>query len=349
MQNSVIQLIEAIFQMLLSLRANQQGVSQEGLGIGGSGLNNDLIRKMLMSKESTKAYEQLMGKQKTADLIPQSKQRTASLTESDYRGWNNEVDRKLTTALKELGLDDTAIAQFRSKTSDMALQMEQLAQRYTDPIERNMAMSDFIDKQVKGVREEVQLLQEQGLTKEQVTEHIQMGEKSRQMAGPLSGGMVEKQAMYNGVGLSQGVPVWISENALSRLQNDSKELDIEHQVQLEARDKINQLSNEARMVKDLREGMSKGTVSADELVRRSTQLYDLGDRSLLVQLGLEKHYEEYKVAKLLNNAPKMWQHYQEMGKKATEYLQKVQGQGLDVIGQQMTVQQTQGVSMGMHL
>ena len=44
----------------------------------------------------------------------------------------------------------------------------------------------------------------------------------------------------------------------------------------------------------------------------------------------------------------MWQLYQDMGKQATEYLKKVQGQGLDIMGQQMTVQQTQGVSMGMH-
>ena len=94
--------------------------------------------------------------------------------------------------------------------------------------------------------------------------------------------------------------------------------------------------------------MSKGTISADELVRRSTQLYDMGDQSLLVQLGIEKQYQDYKVAKLLNNSPKMWQLYQDMGKQATEYLKKVQGQGLDIMGQQMTVQQTQGVSMGMH-
>ena len=348
MHNSIIQLIEAIFQMLLSIRADQQGIAQDGLGAGGTGLNNDTIRKMLMSKESKQAYEQLMGKQNAPDLAPQTKQRGASLTEADYRGWNKEVDQKMTASLKELGLDDAAIAQFKNKTNDIALQMEAIARRYTDPIERNMAMSDFINKQVKEVRDEVQRMQGKGLPKEQITETIQMGDKSRQMAGPLTGGMVEKQAMYNGVGLSQGVPVWMSDNVIDRLQNQSKEMDIEHTAQLEAKERINQAANESRMVKDLREGMSKGTSSADELVRRSTQLYDMGDQSLLVQLGIEKQYQDYKVAKLLNNSPKMWQLYQDMGKQAAEYLKKVQGQGLDIMGQQMTVQQTQGVSMGMH-
>lgn len=349
MQNSVIQLIEAIFQMLLSIRATQQGITQDGLGVGGTGLNNEMIRKMLMSRESKQAYEQLMGKQKSSDLAPQTKQRGASLTEADFKGWQKEVDQKMTASLKELGLDDASILQFKSKTNDLALQMEAIAHRYTDPMERNMAMSDFINKQVKEVRGEVLRLQEKGLTKEQITETVQMGDKSRQTAGPLTGGMVEKQAMYNGIGLSQGIPVWMSDNVIDRLQNQSKEMDIEHTAQLEAKEKFDQAANDSRMVKDLREGMSKGMISADELVRRSTQLYDMGDQSLLVQLGIEKQYQDYKVAKLLNNSPKMWQLYQEMGKQANEYLKKVQGQGLDIMGQQLTVQQTQGVSMGMHL
>ncbi|MGM9795980.1 MAG: hypothetical protein ACI3ZY_00085 [Parabacteroides sp.] len=347
MQNSIVQLVEAIFQMLLSLRMNQQGLTQEGLGVGGSGLTSELIKRMLMSPESQKAYKKLTGKDNGMNLMPDT-QKGVSLSESDYRGWNKEVDKKLTASLKELGLDDAAIAQFKTKTKDIALQMETLAMRYPDPVERNMAVSDFIDKEVNGVRKEVEQLRQRGMTTEQITETVQMGDRDRRLSSPIGGGMMEKQAMYNGVGLAQGVSVWMPDNVITRLQQQPKALEEEHAVQLEAKSQLSQAANEARMVKDLREGMSRGTVTADELVRRSTQLYDMGDKSLLVQLGLEQHYQDYKVAKVLNNSSKMWQIYSEMGKQATEYLKKVQGQGMEVIGQQMTVQQTHSMSMGMH-
>lgn len=348
MQNSIIQLIEAIFQMLMSMRMNQQGVSQDGLGIGGSGLSSELIKRMFMSKEAQQAYKELTGNGNDRGLVPESQKGLTTLSESDYKGWNNEIDKKMTASLKELGLDDAAIAQFKDRTKEMALQLESLALRYSDPLERNMAVTDFIDKQVNNVRNDVERLRQQGLTTEQITETVQMGDKERQLASPLGGGMVEKQAMYNGVGLSQGVSVWMPENVIDRLRNQAKGLEEEHAVQLESKAQMSQAANEARMVKDLREGMSRGTVSPDELVRQSTQLYDMGDKSLLVQLGLEQRYQDYKVAKLLNNSPKMWQLYSEMGKQAAEYLKKVQGQGMEVIGQQVTVQQTQSMSMGMH-
>ena len=155
MQNNIIQLIEAIFQMLMSMRMNQQGVSQDGLGLGGLGLSSELIKRMFMSKEAQQAYKELAWNGNDRGLVPESQKGLTTLSESDYKGWNNEIDKKMTASLKELGLDDAAIAQFKDRTKEMALQLESLALRYSDPIERNMAVTDFIDKQVNNVRKAV--------------------------------------------------------------------------------------------------------------------------------------------------------------------------------------------------
>lgn len=346
MQNGIIQLIEMIFKLAMQFNANQQGLTQDGLGRTGTGLTPQLLNRMMMSRESRRAYDDLMGKQKSFNLKPIASRKGDLLCEADFKGWSKEIDKKLNESIKELGLDGSAARIFKDRVGGIARQMDQIARKYTDPVERNMEMSRLIDRQIKEAKGlSVGLPESEAI---RVTETRYMGER-KAGAGLLGGGMVEKQAMFNGEGMSASVPVWMPAVAEERLSRNSKDMLMEHKSQLESGTALSKSADEARQIFNLREGLRRGTLSAEDVVRQSMKMCDQGNGELIAQFGLENEYKDYQMAKLLGNANKMSSLIGQMTHKVEDFIKQVHGQGTELLGTQIDVAQGQGMSFGMHI
>lgn len=353
MQQVMAKVIETIVSLLETFAGSGNNLAAAGLGAGGLGLSADILRRMLVSPETDRAMREIMpeGRERQLGLGTKFSGNTMyQPTESDFRGWRNEINLKMDKHLKEMGLDKEAAALFKRRTGNLAYQIDRVCRRYADPIERNQKVSALIDRELNVAVRTAQRQQEmrsQGWT-DVLYEKVTLQEKEQRM-GRITGGMKDMPAFFNGLTSSQGIPVWMPDTAIQRLEGTALEMERIHRETQEAVEKATRQANDKLSLHSIDEGIKKGLLTADDLVRKGTELYAGGDNFLLARMGLVNKYEEYKSSLLLDNPTRADRIMEQMKQGAMEYIREVQGTGSQVVGHELTMTQkvdTPHMSMG---
>ncbi len=335
MQQVLAKMIDTIASLLESFSGSGNNLATAGLGAGGLGISAEIVRRMLVSPETEKAMKEFLPEGRDVGLGRAAKTAGNGMyqpTESDFRGWRNEINTKMDRQLEKMGLDKDAARLFKQRTGNLAYQIDRVCRRYNDPVIRNQKVSELIDRQIK---QAVETSQRQG--KDTVmTERLTLAEKEREM-GAITGGMKEKPAFFNGITSSNGVPVWVPDTSVNRLETSAAEMDKMHKAQVDAVEKATRKATEKLSLQSINEGIKKGLFTADDLLRKGTDMYAGGDNLLLGRLGLISKYEDYKSSLLLDNPSRAGRIWGEMRQGAMDYIREIRGEGTQVIGQEITM------------
>lgn len=350
MQNVLAKMIDTVVSLFETFSGSTNNMGKAGLGVGGLGLSAMVLQRMLLSPETEKAICDIMpeGRDQNGLQGLTTDNKMYQPTESDFRGWRNEINIKMDKELNKMGLDKNAAKLFKQRTGNLAFQIDRLCRKYTDPIIRNQKISNLIDREINHA---MALVQQQPNTSQPeradiLTERLTLEDKVRE-SGNFTGGMKEQPAFFNGITSSNAIPVWVPDLAVARLSSSSVEMDRFHQSQMEAIEKSTRQASEKLTVQSIEEGVRKGLFTADDLLRKGTDMYFDGDKLLLSRMGLESKYDEYKSSLLLNNTSKADRLWNEMRTGTMEFIREIRGEGSNVLNQELAMQEKMGQQTGM--
>lgn len=341
MQQVLAKMVDTVAALLETFFGSQNNLSVQGLGAGGLGVPAEILRRMLVSPETERAMMEILPQGRDRELRQKIKIDGKGMyqpNESDFRGWRNEINLKMNRTLNEMGLDKNAARLFKQRTANMAYQIDRLCRKYTDPIERNQKVSALIDREINMA---VQLTQ-----KEEVI-WIQDKDSTKQELGNITGGIKEKTAFFNGFTSSQAIPVWVPDMAVDRLHEAGPEMERMHQLQMATLEKAEMRATDKLSLQSIEEGVKKGVFTADDLLRKSVDMYASGDNIMLARLGLITKYEEYKSSLLLENTTRADRIWNDMKHDVQEYIQKTQGTNGQILGQELVHTERIGNQMSM--
>lgn len=349
MKYVLAKMIDTIVSLFETFSGVTNNFGKAGLGAGGLGLSAAVMHRMMVSPETERAIRDIMPERGMTNYLrgDVGEKMAYQPSDADFKGWRNEISLKMDKELNKLGIPKGAAALFKQRTGNLAYQIDRMCRKYTDPVVRNQKISSMIDREITLAVELARQHEDTGVEKSIAGERNSLFEKEVKPDN-IVGGMKEQPAFFNGLTSSHSVPIWVTDVASDRLLQSSAEMDRLHSIQIEAMNKSERESMEKLNMQSIEEGIKKGVFTADDLLRKGTDMYAGGDNLLLARMGLVSKYEEYRASYLLNDTGKADRLWNEMKAGAMGYMQEVKGEAMNGIGQgiELAEKNAQHVNMG---
>ena len=340
MQQVLGQMVELVMSLVQTVAGNGNGLSGVGLGIGGVGLSAAILDKMMAGPESRSSLAQM------GVTLPEAERdlkmaKGYNPTDADFAGWRKELETKLKASMDENGLSPKEQELFRQRASGLAVKIDRTARRFPDLVERNMAVSNLIEKELKEIREVAKEQQAPDAKRNGIIEKLELG-GGRGHDVSLSGGMVDGQSYVSGQVQSNAIPVWIPTASLERLNDSQHELDRMHTVEQQMQKVEPKIE-----ANNLEEGIRKGIVSTDDLLKEARNQARMGDQTLLNRMNLDQMDSDYQAALLLGNKAKADRIWGRMLDQTEHFMQTIKGTGPEIVSRELTQAPSMGMGFGM--
>lgn len=344
MQQILARMVDIVVSLFETFGGVSGNLAKVGLGVGGLGLTNEIMQRMLISPETERAMRDIFpeGRDREIGGLRHNGSVTYHPTDSDFQTWRHEISVKMDKEMEKMGLSKDAATLFKKRTGNLAYKIDRLCRRYTDPIIRNQKVSELIDKEIVKSVELAKQERERGMT----NAHLGKREENTGL-GNITGGMKEQPAFFNGLSSSTGVPIWVPHEAKERLGRSSEQMEKLHAQHLETLEKAARQANEKLSLQSVEEGLKKGVLTPDDVLSCGIKMYDTGDNLLLNKIGVVTRYEEYKASLLLNNGPRADRLWNEMRGMASDYTREMRGEMSHAFGHELGIGEQQGQMAGM--